>query len=412
MTMNLDHFQQLDAKDSLAAHRQHFCLPEGKVYLDGNSLGALPRGVRQRVEDLVAKEWGQDLISSWNQHDWIALPRRLGEKIAPLIGAAPGQVICADSISVNLFKLLATALQLRPGRPVILSETGNFPTDLYVAQGLTRLLGAGRCVLHDVPGEAIVEALDDDVAVLMLTHVNFRDGSMHNIRELTRAAHERGALVLWDLAHSAGVMPIELDGCDVDMAVGCGYKYLNGGPGAPAFLYLAERHQGQAAQPLSGWMGHRRPFEFENAYEPAPGIDRFLSGTPGILGMAALESALEVYEGVSTRDLRTKSVALTQAFIDAVLEQDLADVQLLTPKNPDSRGSHVSLAHPQGFAIAQALIERGIIVDFRAPDIIRFGFSPLYNRFIDAGLACQALFEIVHTKAYLDPRFSKKSRVT
>lgn len=410
--MKLDHFQQLDENDPLAAHRQLFYLPEGRIYLDGNSLGALPHDVRQRVEGLVRQEWGQDLISSWNQHDWIALPRRVGEKIAPLIGAAPGQVICADSISVNLFKLLATALELSPGRRVILSESGNFPTDLYVGEGLAGLMGPERCELRHVPGESISEALDGDVAVLMLTHVNFRDGSMHDIRELTRAAHECGALVLWDLAHSAGAMPVELDACDVDMAVGCGYKYLNGGPGAPAFLYLASRHQEQAAQPLSGWMGHQRPFEFENSYEAASGIDRYLSGTPGILGMAALDTALDVFEGVSTRDLRRKSITLTQAFIDAVLEQDLPGIQLLTPQNPDRRGSHVSLAHPHGFSIAQALIERGIIVDFRAPDIVRFGFAPLYNRFIDAGLACQALSEIIHTKAYRDDRYSKRSRVT
>ena len=410
--MNLEEFRRLDEHDPLAALRERFDLPEGKVYLDGNSLGALPKGVPGAVSDVLRHQWGHDLISSWNRHDWIDLPRRVGEKIARLVGAAPGQVVCADSISVNLFKLLATALELRPGRTVILSETGNFPTDLYVGEGLAGLLGPDRCTLRHVPGDSILSALDEDVAVLMLTHVNFRDGRMHDMQQITRAAQECGALVLWDLAHSAGAMPVELDDCGVDLAVGCGYKYLNGGPGAPAFLYVAERHQDQAGQPLSGWMGHRKPFDFELTYKPARGIERYLAGTPGILGMIALDAALEAFDGVSTEDLRRKSVAMTQAFIDTVLEMDLPDAMLLTPRDPDRRGSHVSLAHPHGYAIAQALIDRGVIVDFRAPDIIRFGFAPLYNRFVDAGKACLALAEIVSEKTYLDPRYSQRSKVT
>ena len=410
--MNLEEFRLLDEQDPLAALRERFDLPKGKVYLDGNSLGALPKGVPGTVSNVLKHQWGHDLISSWNRHDWIDLPRRVGEKIARLTGAAPGQVVCADSISVNLFKLLATALALRPGRTVILSETGNFPTDLYVGEGLAGLLGPDRCTLRHVPGDSILSALDESVAVLMLTHVNFRDGRMHDMQQMTRGAKERGALVLWDRAHSAGAMPVELDACGADLAVGCGYKYLNGGPGAPAFLYVAERHQNQVGQPLSGWMGHRKPFDFEPSYEPAQGIERYLAGTPGILGMAALDSALEAFEGVSTEDLRRKSVALTQAFIDTVLELNLPDLRLLTPREPEQRGSHVSLAHPHGYAIAQTLIDRGVIVDFRAPDIIRFGFAPLYNRFMDAGKACQAMAEIVSEKTYLDPRYSQRSKVT
>ena len=410
--MNLEMLEKLDARDPLADLRDRFDLPEGKVYLDGNSLGALPRGVRRRVEDAVTRQWGHDLISAWNTHGWIDLPRRVGNRIAPLVGAAPGQVICCDSISVNLFKLLATGLALRPGRRVILSQQDNFPTDLYMGEGLAGLLGTERCELRAVPEKDLVGALGEEVAVLMLTHVNFRDGRRHDMAALTREAQRRGILVLWDLAHSAGVMPVELDKCEVDMAVGCGYKYLNGGPGAPAFLYLASRNQDQTGQPLSGWMGHKNPFEFSPAYTPASGIDRYLGGTPGILGLAALDAALDVFDGINMDAIRQKSVDLTQAFIDTVAELGLPGIRLLSPEQPEKRGSQVSLSHPNGFAVAQALIERGVIVDFRAPDIVRFGFSPLYNRFADVGLACQALERVVRSREYLEPRFAVQSLVT
>jgi len=410
--MDAERFRRLDEADPLRRLRDAFDLPEGVVYLDGNSLGALPRCVRKRLTQVVEREWRQDLVSGWNRHGWIDLPRRVGDRIGRLVGAAPGQVVCADSVSVNLFKLLAAALHLRPKRNMVLVADGDFPTDRYVAEGLAGLVGAARCRIRSVPADGLATALDEDVAVLMLTQVNFRDGRLHDVAALTAAAHARGALTLWDLSHSAGAMPIELDAWKVDMAVGCGYKYLNGGPGAPAFLYLAERHHATAEQPLSGWMGHRRAFEFEPVYEPADGVERFLCGTPGILGMAALDAALDVFDGAALADLRARSLALTAAFIGGVDELGLPGVRLLTPREEALRGSQVSLAHPEAYAVAQALIEQGIIVDFRAPDIVRFGFSPLYNRFADVGAALAALADVIREGRFLDPRHSVRRRVT
>lgn len=405
-------FVTLDDNDPLAPLRKRFDLPPDTVYLDGNSLGALPRNVGERLDRTIHQEWGADLVAGWNRHDWIGLPERVGERIAPLLGATTGQVLCCDSISVNLFKLLSTALALRPGRPVILSESGNFPTDLYMAEGLQSLLGPERCVLRRLPADRIVEGLDEDVAVLMLTHVDFRSGRRHDLPALTRAAHEAGALVLWDLAHSAGVMPLALDDWGVDLAVGCGYKYLNGGPGAPAFLYVAKGLQQSASQPLTGWMGHRDPFEFRPGYEAADGVRCFLAGTPGILGMAALDAALEVFDGVSMKSLRQKSLALTHCFIEAVDALDLADVRLLTPRDGTERGSQVSLAHPDAYAVVQAMIERRVIADFREPDILRFGFSPLYNRFADVQAASETLASVLASGDYKDARFRRRARVT
>lgn len=410
--MTSDQLRRMDEQDSLAHLRSRFELPEDKVYLDGHSLGALPSGVSRRIERVVGQEWGDDLIASWNLHDWIGLPTRVGDRIGRLIGAAPGQVVCADSISINLFKLLAAALSMRQGRNVILSQKDNFPTDLYMAQGLAGLLGAGRCQLRTVPAKQLVESLEDDVAVLMLTQVNFRDGRLHDIERLTRRAHEKGILVLWDLAHSAGVVPLELDAWQVDMAVGCGYKYLNGGPGAPAFLYLAHRHHASVKQPLSGWMGHANPFDFNAEYLPAPDIRRFLAGTPGILGMAAMDVALDVLDEVAVDQLRRKSVALTQTFIEVLLELELPGIRLLSPTDPEQRGSQVSIAHEQAYAISQALIADGIIVDFRAPDVVRFGFSPLYNRFVDVGAALDSLQDIIRSQRFLDPVHGQRKTVT
>ena len=410
--MRAEDFARLDADDPLAALRDAFELPPDTVYLDGNSLGALPRQVRARLDRVVADEWGRDLVTSWNRHGWIELPRRVGDRIGRLLGAAPGQVICADSVSANLFKLLAAALELRPGRRVILTEDADFPTDRYVAAGLGDLLGQARCRVRAVPRGELATALDDDVAVLMLTQVNFRDGYRHAMERLTAAAHENGVLALWDLSHSAGAMPVALDRCRVDLAVGCGYKYLNGGPGAPAFLYVAERHLAQARQPLSGWMGHRRAFAFEAEYEPAEGIERFLCGTPGILGMAALDAALELFDRVALDDLRRRSLALTDAFIAAVDALGLPALRVLTPRDAERRGSQVSLAHAEAYGIAQALIERKIVVDFRTPDIVRFGFSPFYNTFADVGRAVTMLDEVVQTEAYRDPRFAQRNTVT
>jgi len=403
----------LDAADPLAALRVQFHLPEGKIYLDGNSLGALPKAARLRVHKVVREEWGQDLISSWNSNDWINLPVTVGEKIAVLLGAAAGQVISCDNVSVNLFKLMVTALQLQPGRRIILTQEDNFPTDLYMAQGLSGLLGEQRCSIRAVSSDDVLAAMDEDVALLLLTQVNFRDGRLHDIEAITRMAHAKGILVLWDLAHSAGVVPLELDRWQVDMAVGCGYKFLNGGPGAPAFLYLAQRHQDKVVQPLSGWLGHAEPFACEAGYRPAEGVARYLGGTPGILGMSALDAALDVFAGLDMLEVRQKSSVMTALFIDGVLgSQAAVDCCVLTPRAETERGSQVSLTHPQAYAVVQALIEAGVVVDFRAPDIVRFGFSPLYNSYQDVADALQHLLGILADREYLQARFAIRAKVT
>jgi kynureninase len=383
------------------------------VYLDGNSLGALPVAVPERVAATLREEWGRDLISSWNRHHWIDLPRRVGEKIAPLVGAAPGQVLCCDSISVNLFKLLAAALALRPGRRTVLLEAEEFPTDRYIADGLAALLGPGRCRVRAAPATALEGALDGDCAVLLLSEVNYRSGRRHDMARLTAAAHDAGALALWDLAHSAGAMPVALDASGADLAVGCGYKFLNGGPGAPAFVYVAARHQAEAAQPLCGWLGHRAPFAFEAGYEPAPDVGRFQAGTPPILSLRALDAALDVFAGVSLDALRAKSLALGDCFLAALgAFPGAGELTLLTPRTPAQRGSQLCLRHPEGYGVAQALIEAGVIVDFRAPDIVRFGFAPLYNRFADAVTAAVTLADILASGRYRDARFRRRAQVT
>ncbi|MFT7286259.1 MAG: kynureninase [Halieaceae bacterium] len=402
-----------DKQDPLAALRSLFALPPNTVYLDGNSLGVLPKAVLPAVQDLLAVQWGRDLIASWNSHDWIGLPRRVGEQIAPLIGAGSGQVLCADSISVNVFKLLASALALRPERSVILAVERDFPTDAYMAQGLSTLLGTPRCELRTVAFGDLEEALCEDVAVLMLTQVNYRTGELYDMAALTRAAHAAGALVLWDLAHSAGVLPMELDALQVDMAVGCGYKYLNGGPGAPAFVYLNQRHHSAAVQPLSGWLGHRRPFAFAGDYEPAEGVERFQAGTPSIISMHALHTALEAYEHTSVPALRAKSLTLSDYFLDCLDVSGLAaQLHCLTPRAHERRGSQISLQHEQAWGISQALIESGVIVDFRAPDVVRFGFAPLYNSFTDVAQAVASLAEVMGEQSYRDPRYAIRPTVT
>ncbi|MFN2288115.1 MAG: kynureninase [Chromatocurvus sp.] len=411
--MTLEQAARLDRDDPLRSMRDAFDLPEGKIYLDGNSLGALPHCVGERVQEVVGQQWGRDLITSWNLHDWVNLPLHVGEKIAPLVGAAPGQVICCDSVSVNLFKLLATALALRSPRRVILTCAGDFPTDAYMGQGLQTLLGADRCEMRAVAAENLVDALDDSVAVLMLTEVDFRIGMRHDMRALTAAAHDCGALVLWDLAHSAGAIPVALDDCAVDMAVGCGYKFLNGGPGAPAFLYLARQHQDRVVQPLSGWFGHAAPFAFDSDYQAASGIGCYQAGTPGVIGMQALDAALDLFTGVELSALRHKSLALTAFFMAGVAaDVELSDMQVLTPVQDARRGSQVSLRHPEAHAIAQCLIAEGVIVDFRDPDIVRFGFAPLYNSFCDAAMALRRLSAVVATGAWRDERYQRRARVT
>ncbi len=402
----------LDAADPLAAWRERFVLPEGTIYLDGNSLGPLPKATEGLIQDVVRRQWGEDLITSWNRHGWVDLPQRLGAKIARLIGAKAHEVIVADSTSVNLFKLLATSLHLRHGRHLVVSEQTNFPTDLYVAQGLRDLLGE-RMELRLVASEEIEAALDDAPALLILSHVDYRTGRMHDMTRLTRAAHEAGALALWDLAHSAGAVPVDLAAADVDLAVGCGYKYLNGGPGAPAFLFAAERWHERVRQPITGWFGHARPFAFESAYDPAPGIARFLSGTPPILSLKALEAGVDLLLEVDQRALRQKAMALTDLFI-RLFEERCAGFgfTIASPRAAHGRGAQVALRHPDGYPIIQALIARGVIGDFRTPDLLRFGFAPLYVRFVDVWDAVDALGAIMTEGSWDQPAFKQRAAVT
>jgi kynureninase len=405
-------FEALDAADPLAGWRERFALPDGVIYLDGNSLGPLPKATAGMLDDVVRRQWGEDLITSWNKHGWVDLPQRLGAKIARLIGAAPHEVIVADSISVNLFKLVAAALGLRPGRRVVLSERGNFPTDLYVAQGLGDLLGE-RVELRLVSSAEIAAALDEDTALLMLSHVDYRTGRIHDMARLTAAAQAAGALALWDLAHSAGALPLDLSACGVDLAVGCGYKYLNGGPGAPAFLFVAERWHEEIRQPITGWFGHAEPFDFRTEYRAAPGMRRFLAGTPPILSMKALEAGVDLLLEVDPGQLRAKSTQLTELFIRLVLERCAGHgLELASPRDAEHRGSQVALRHAEAYAIMQASIARGVIGDFRAPDLLRFGFAPLYVRFVDVFDAVEALHEILAGRSWDRPELKRRAPVT
>lgn len=401
----------LDAADPLRAFRDAFLLPENVVYLDGNSLGALPKATPERVAEVVRQQWGQDLIVSWNKHDWIGLGRRIGDKIARLIGANPGEVMVADSTSINLFKILSSALDLAPGRPVILSDDGNFPTDLYMAQGLVDLRRDGRR-LRVVPEQDLLEAIDSETAVVMATQVNYRTGAMHDLGALTRRAHAVGALVLWDLAHSTGAFPVDLNGINADFAVGCGYKYLNGGPGAPAFLFVAERHQLTARPPLSGWLGHEAPFDFDISYRPAAGIQRNVCGTPPIISMAALEIGVDIALSADLSRVREKSIALCDLFTNLVETRCPDQFRLVSPRDGVLRGSQVCFAHHEGYAIVQALIAAGVVPDFRAPDILRFGFAPLYVGYTDVWEAVDRLAAIMKNEAWRDPIFQHRSAVT
>ncbi|WP_374700732.1 kynureninase [Aureimonas sp. D3] len=402
-----------DHADRLRPLRALFHLPEGMTYLDGNSLGCLTYGARARLRDVVDREWGTGLIASWNQAGWVDLPARVGARIARLVGAEEGALVACDSTSVNLFKVLASALALRPGRRVIVSERSNFPTDLYMAEGLASLLNQGHELRLADHADEIPALVTDETAVLMLTQANYRTGALHDMAALSRLAHERGALALWDLAHSAGALPVDLAGDGADFAIGCGYKYLNGGPGAPAFLYVAPRHQAAARQPLSGWFGHAAPFAFEAGYQPASGVTRFLTGTPSVLALSALDAALDAFDGVDMAALREKSVALTRFFIAAVEALCAGHgLQLVTPREPARRGSQVSFTHPAAYALCQALIDEGVVGDFRAPDILRFGFAPLYNSFADALNAAITIAELLASKRYEDERFQRRNTVT
>ncbi len=396
MSVTRDDCLALDLSDPLAPLRNRFYLPEATVYLDGNSLGALPLSVRDHLHQVIDREWGQDLISSWNDHDWIGLPQRIGAKIAPLIGAATDEVIVTDSTSVNMFKLLITALVLNRGKGVVLSTRDNFPTDLYMAQGVSNLLGGQVCNLRMVDEVDLLESINEDTAVVMLTEVNFRTGRLLDMAAITRQAHACGALVIWDLSHSVGVVPIDLNGCEVDLAVGCGYKFLNGGPGAPAFVFVAKQHQDQVNQPLYGWMGHQNPFAFSAHYQPANGMNNFLCGTPPVLSMSALDKALDIWADTDIQAVRAKSEQLSELFLQLVGQRSgLSSLVLKSPVSAAERGSQLSFGHARAAAIIQALAERQVIGDFREPDVLRFGFAPLYTRYQDIWEAVDCLAQVV-----------------
>jgi kynureninase len=407
-----DEAQALDAADPLARFRAAFALPEGLIYLDGNSLGPPPLTAHDRLAQTSRVEWGEGLVRSWNTAGWIEAPRRVGAKIARLIGADPGEVTVADSTSVNLFKLAAGALSLRPGRRTILSEAGNFPTDLYALQGLSALLG-DRAVLRTVAPDDVAGAIDEDTAVVVLTHIHYKSALRWDMRAITAAAHAKGALMLWDLCHSAGAVAVDLNGAAADLAVGCSYKYLNGGPGAPAFLFVAERHQAAIRSPLTGWMGHAEPFAFEDGYRPAADIRGQITGTPPILGLAALEAGVDLQLEADPAQIEAKGLALGNLFIDEI-EARAADPELIlaSPRDPAARGLHVAFAHPQGYALVQALVARGIVGDFRAPDIARFGFSPLFLSYAEVWDAAQGFCDVLATRAWDRPEFRTRAAVT
>lgn len=427
MTMTRDAALQRDADDALAPLRAQFDLADGLIYLDGNSLGVLPRATAARLAQVVQDEWGRGLIGSWNTAGWMHLPQRIGDKIAPLIGAGPGEVMAADSTSVNLYKVLAAALRMqrseRPGRTVIVSERSNFPTDLYIAESLAAEHG---CTLRLVASpEEIPAALDERTALLMLTHVNYRTGRMHDMAALSAAAHAAGALVVWDLAHSAGAVPVDLKADGADFAVGCGYKYLNGGPGAPAFVWVRPEHVSRFRQPLSGWIGHAAPFAFTPGYAPAEGISRYLCGTPAVLSLAALECGVDTVLAAQALGglaaIRAKSLALTRLFIELVESRCAGHgLGVVSPRDDARRGSQVCLSRDEGaYAIVQALIARGVVGDFRAgdaadglPDILRFGVTPLYTRFIDVWDAVEHLRQVLASGEWREARFNQRAVVT
>jgi kynureninase len=398
----------LDAADPLRGFRERFHIPDGLIYLDGNSLGALPKATVARQQEVVAEEWGNALIRSWNDHGWIDAPQRIGARIAPLIGARPHEVIVADSVTVNIFKLLTAAAGLAPERRVILSEAANFHTDLHVASGAAELLGME---LRIVERGELEQAIGPDTNLLLLTHVHYKAGFRFDMADVTARAKAEGATTLWDLSHSVGAVPLHLNRDGAELAVGCGYKYLNGGPGAPAFLYVAEHLQERLRPALRGWMGHAAPFAFTDHYEPAPGVSRFLAGTPPMLSLLALESGVESFEGADIQAVWAKSVALFRLFARLVEERS-PGLECISPSEPEHRGSHISFRHPHAFEICQALIAAGVIGDFRAPDVIRFGLTPLYLGFEDVFQAVERMAFILDEGSWRDPQFAVRGKVT
>jgi len=393
-----------------AKTRAQFRLPDGVIYLDGNSLGPLPIAAEARVARTISEEWGKELIRGWNSAGWMNWPRSIGDRIARLIGAPAGSVVMGDTLSIKVFQAVAAAAALRPERRVILSDSGNFPSDLYIAEGLVTALGRGYR-LKVVEPEAVESAIDETVAVTMLTQVDYRTGRMHDMAALTKRAHAAGAVTVWDLAHSAGALPVDLAGCGADFAVGCTYKYLNGGPGAPAFIYIAPPLAGIAQPILSGWLGHEAPFAFDLDYRAGPGIERMRVGTPPILALAALDAALDVWDAVEMGDVRRQSILLSERFIKEV-ETRCRSLTLASPRDPLARGSQVSFRHPHGYAVMQALIDQGVIGDFRAPDCLRFGFTPLYIGEAEVLGAVAILERILAEGSWDQPRFHQKAAVT
>jgi kynureninase len=407
MTFTLAEARAADAADPLRPLRARFHLPEGLIYLDGNSLGPLPRTAAARLAEVIEEEWGEELIRSWNSRDWIGAPQRVGARIAPLIGAKPNEVIVTDSTSVNLFKLLVAAARLSE-RKTLLSEAGNFHTDLHIASGVADLLGLR---LEIAPRAEIEARIGADTALLLLTHVHYKSAERFDMARVTARAREAGVMTVWDLSHSAGAVPLDLNGAGAELAVGCGYKYLNGGPGAPAFLYIAEHIQERLVSPLRGWMGHAEPFAFTDDYQPAAGIDRMLAGTPPILSLAALECGLDTFEGVTPARLWSKANALFDVF-HGLVEQRCPELVCITPRLPEQRGSHISFRHPQAFEICQALIAAGVIGDFRAPDVVRFGLTPLYLGFEDIWIGIDRMAAIMGQESWREARYAVRSKVT
>jgi len=393
-----------------AKTKSMFYLPDGVIYLDGNSLGPLPLAAKDRVSAMMQDEWGKLLITGWNKADWMGLSTQIGDRVARLIGAEPGHVVMGDTLSIKVYQALASALELNPGRKVVLSDNGNFPTDLYMAQGLIKSLSAGH-ELRVVNPEVVEEYITDEVAVLMLTEVDYRTGRKHDMKALTRKAHDQGALCIWDLAHSTGAIEVDLKGARVDFAVGCSYKYLNGGPGAPAFIYVAPKYAEIVRPALSGWLGHEAPFAFDLDYRPHAGIERMRVGTPPVIALKALESALDIWDDVNMAELRAKSIELCDLFIREV-ESRCPSLILASPRNGAERGSQVSFRFDQGYAAMQALIARGVIGDFRAPDIMRFGFTPLYINERDVLRAVEILEDIDKNQLWDRPGYKLKSTVT
>ena len=402
----------LDARDPLSAVRDAFEIPAGVIYLDGNSLGALARPVAERVRAVLTQEWARDLVGAWVSAGWIDLPRRVGAKIAPLIGAAADEVIVADSTSVNLFKCILAAADINRSRSVIVTERGEFPTDVYVAEGVEQATD-GRLRHRLCEPEALDASIDEDTAVLLLSHVHYRSALVRDMKALTAKAHAAGALTIWDLSHSAGAIRVDLDGAGADFAVGCGYKYLNGGPGAPAFLFAARRHHAAMRSPLTGWLGHAAPFGFEDSYRPAAGVSRFICGTPGVLGMSALEASIDLLGGLDIAAIEHKGRQLGQLFI-ALAERRCAGfgLMLASPRDPAERGCHVAFRHPQGYPVMRALIERGVIGDFREPDVLRFGFAPLYLRYRDVRDAVEILQDVLSRGSWRQARYAERQSVT